>query len=249
MPYSHSDTILSFSSFYNFLTGLPYIPPSAVLHPPSTGWSSIDHNVFSSLGKTQEVLNLLRHLPYLEGEHWNIAYDTKVIPYNGPRVKAHLEQGDSLENSGLKPFGCDDIPAHVIPLTCGESYGSWLMCDTIEGTITEYIPLGSPASDGRRWRDYLTLPIGDFLEAWKRKYMELEWIPMPGKPGNIAMAGELREIYHACGWPSPFRRDECYDALLKRDRQVKEKLLQKSSEDIDKKRLRKATDKLAQASF
>ncbi|KAL8788605.1 MAG: hypothetical protein Q9195_007200 [Heterodermia aff. obscurata] len=193
MPYSHSDTISLFSDFYTFLTRLPYIPISAVVHPPTTGWLSIDDDVFAPLGKTQEVLHLLRHLPYLEGEQWNIAYDTKVIPYHGSRVESHMKNSDALENSGLKPFGCDNIPAHVIPLTCGESYGSWLMCDTVKGTITEYVSLGSPFSDGRSWHDFPTVPIGDFLEAWKRKYVELEWVAMPGQPGNIAVPGATKD--------------------------------------------------------
>ena len=135
MPYSFEETISSFSAFYLFLTELPYIPSSAVCHPPTAGWPSIDEVTFSHLGKNQQVLKLLRHLPYLDGEDWNIAYDTKVIPYNSPRVKDCLENGGSQENSGLIPYGCESLPEHVISLTCGDSYGSWLMCDTNEGTL------------------------------------------------------------------------------------------------------------------
>ena len=141
MPYSREDAIPSFTSFYTFLTELAYIPPSAVLHPPATGWPSIDDIVFSPLGKNHRVLDLLRYLPYLDGEDWNIAYDTKVIPYNSSRVEQHLKNRDSLENSGLMPFGCEPLPEHVVPLTCGGNYGSWLMCDTNQGLYHTRAPL------------------------------------------------------------------------------------------------------------
>ena len=64
------------------LRRLPYIPISALVQPPATSWLSIDDEVFAPLGKTREVLHLLRHLPYLEGEQRNIAYDTKVITFH-----------------------------------------------------------------------------------------------------------------------------------------------------------------------
>ena len=64
-----------------------------------------------------------------------------------------------------------------------------VLCSTDKGTITDYIPLGSPSSDGRHWRDFPTLPIANFLEDWKQKYVQLEWIPVPGRPGNVALAG------------------------------------------------------------
>ncbi|KAL8660540.1 MAG: hypothetical protein Q9202_006434 [Teloschistes flavicans] len=92
---------------------------------------------------------MLRRLPSLEGEKWNVSYDTKAVPYNADRVTSSLDQG----------------------------------------ALTDYIPLGSPASDGRHWYGHPTLPIADFLQEWKRRYTDLEWIATPGKPGNITMAG------------------------------------------------------------
>ena len=35
--------------------------------------------------------------------------------------------------SDLKPFGCDDISAHPIPLMRWESLGSWLVFDLVDG--------------------------------------------------------------------------------------------------------------------
>ena len=62
-----------------------------------------------------------------------------------------------------------------------------------KGTITEYVPRGSPHSDGRHWRDFPTLPITEFLEECKQKYMQLEWIPEPGRNGNVALAGATKD--------------------------------------------------------
>ena len=66
------------------------------------------------------------------------------------RVEGHMKNGDALENIALKPFGCDNIPAHVIHLTCGESYSGWLMCDTVEGMslVLSFIILSKSPTKG-----------------------------------------------------------------------------------------------------
>ncbi|CAL8579650.1 hypothetical protein XPA_005384 [Xanthoria parietina] len=258
MPYSHSDTIEAFTKFYAFLTTLPYIPASALQHPPPNGWPSITDDAFSPLGKTPEVLHLLRHLPYLEDVDWNIAYDTKVTAYNSGRARDCLQQGQSLEVHGLKPFHIDDIPPHAVTLTNGSNYGSWLICNTIDGTLTEHIPLGTPGFDNRPWYQYPTMPIVQFLEQWKERYTELEWVATPGAPGaygNIAIPGETndrdlaetRDIYRAHGWPSNFYRDDCHKALVERAQTLKEALLQQGIQDIEERPRRKAAAALQQA--
>ncbi|KAI4195797.1 MAG: hypothetical protein LQ350_006991 [Teloschistes chrysophthalmus] len=247
MPFSHLETIEAFKSFYAFLTSLPYIPTSVLQHAPSTCWPSITIDAFAPLGKTPEVLELLRHLLYIGDHDWNIAYDTKVIRYNEGWVKDFLEQGEPLEYQSLKPFYCDNIPAHVIPLTSGGNYGSWLMCDTIEGTITEYVTMGSPA-EGQSWREHPTVPIKDFLESWKGKYMGLEWIATLDD-GDIALAGALKEeeladlqgIYRDCGWPFAFRRDECFEILMARA--IKARLQESTAKLLEKRRRKAASAK------
>ena len=198
------------------------------------------------------VLHLLRHLPYLEDVNWNIAYDTKVTAYNSGRVRDCLQQGQSLEVHGLKPFHIDDIPPHAVTLINGSNSGSWLVLIlsldqpsgqrfltlflVFLGTITEHIPLGTPGFDHRPWNQYPTTPIVQVLEQWKERYTELEWVAIPGPPGahgNIAMPGEtndrelaeMRIIYRAHGWPSNFHRDDSHKALLEWAQTLKEALL------------------------
>ena len=139
MPYSQPKTIAAISKFYAFLTTLPYIPSSALVYPPPTGWPSIDDDVFAPLGKTPEVLNLLRHLPYFEGGEWRITHDTTVLPYHAPEVGDLLKNGGSMENAGLKPFDSDEIAPHAVYLTGGgDIYATWLICDTVEGNYSVF---------------------------------------------------------------------------------------------------------------
>jgi hypothetical protein len=63
----------------------PYIDSSAVLTPPSTGWHNITRDQFSELGKNDEVVDLLKHLPYIDltGHQYVIAPDTYPTDYRG----------------------------------------------------------------------------------------------------------------------------------------------------------------------
>jgi hypothetical protein len=79
------------------------------------------------LNKTDEVIELLRHLPYLDSScgEWNIFPWTKSCDYSKGNVKAHI------------PFPPEDdyeFPPWVINLTYSEgNYGKYLMLDTTDG--------------------------------------------------------------------------------------------------------------------
>jgi hypothetical protein len=61
-----------------------YMNESQVIYPPAEGWPSIvnaDPAKLQDLGKSDEVLSLLAHLPYIRcpGD-WN--HDADVVPWN-----------------------------------------------------------------------------------------------------------------------------------------------------------------------
>jgi len=65
--YSRQDTIAAVTEFYEFLKKL-YLNDSDVIYPPPGGWPSItnaDPTVLELLGKSDEVLALIAHLPYI----------------------------------------------------------------------------------------------------------------------------------------------------------------------------------------
>ena len=62
--YSQDETISAIRSFYKFLTKL-YMPDSYVVEPPPGGWDHMTDEDLAPLGKSKEVMALLRHLPYI----------------------------------------------------------------------------------------------------------------------------------------------------------------------------------------
>lgn len=67
ITYSHTDTIAAVSDYYKFLTTI-YMDDSQVVYPPIGGWPTIintDPDILRCLGKSDEVISLLAHLPYI----------------------------------------------------------------------------------------------------------------------------------------------------------------------------------------
>jgi len=132
--YSRETTVKAVRSYYAFLVAkLGAIRPSCIIEPPVGGWPNITAASLVSLKKTDEVVELLRHLPYIKGESkgdWNekIAPETNAFQYGGPGTMP--SNGTARD---MWPPGAGEIPTHVAVLTMGARYGSWLLFDTVEG--------------------------------------------------------------------------------------------------------------------
>ena len=189
--YSLPQTVAAIYSFYNFLATLPSdITPASILTPPPSadGWPSLTPDYLSPLRKTPTVITLLQHLPYIAENNGvagstQIAYETSAIDYRGPAVRWSIEKGKIAGT--LEPVGAGVIPEWVVSLSDGGRDASWLLLDTREGTITDYIQQERPERDEPGpdspgfWRAYHTRPIVEFLEEWKAKYRSLEWVVVP----------------------------------------------------------------------
>jgi hypothetical protein len=134
--YSRESTVKAIRLYYAFLCAkIGAIRPLCIIEPPVGGWRNITVSSLASLEKTDEVVELLRHLPYIKGDSnlgWNekIAPETDAFQYGG--------SGDAFANVApheMWPPGAGEIPAHVAVLTNGARYGSWLLLDTIEGRL------------------------------------------------------------------------------------------------------------------
>jgi len=97
--YDCDGVVASVSSFYRLLTKLPYIDPECLVYPPydghNNGWTGINEAELRRRGKTDDVINLLRHLPYLrqptnnveagssspKDKRWMVSPDTVAIAY------------------------------------------------------------------------------------------------------------------------------------------------------------------------
>ncbi|OBT62848.1 hypothetical protein VE03_07597 [Pseudogymnoascus sp. 23342-1-I1] len=201
------------ASFYALLSTFPYLRASDILTPPAAGWPQSDVVNFRKLGKTDFVVEVLRHLPYIRSDgnrEWRIGYDdTKPLTYakvpgatgeygSGACKLAELEDEVDqvvLWDSILEPHG-QRLDAHVVPLTNGWQYGAWLLLDTEAGTITDFSLLGGissgmyfkcPKSDldaGLLWKHFPSKPIKEFFKDWEEKYTSLEWIPIQDNSGG-----------------------------------------------------------------
>ena len=124
--YSRAEVVAAVQDFYELLIQLPYIDTNALSFAPMGGWSGVNAEVLRSRGKTEEVIELLRHLPYLRhpapGRRWMIGPDTIEIAYcDGELYDGILES--------IQP-----VPGHCIWLTDVESRdGTSLLLDTQTG--------------------------------------------------------------------------------------------------------------------
>ena len=122
----HLEIINAVKDYYSFLIKLPYIPPEALFFPPAEGWTGVNEQELRSRGKTEEVIELLRHLPYLRPppsyRRWMISPDAVAIAYC---------------DGELYPAYVDDIlpvPAHCMYLATHDSRdGVSLLIDTHAG--------------------------------------------------------------------------------------------------------------------
>jgi hypothetical protein len=137
-PYSRDETVSAIKSFYEFLTTLPGLLPSAIQDAPPNGWPEIDPNTLAPLKKNEAVIDLLRHIPYIDNNNSRgtveIAYKTLALQFNRPAKKRPIDFS-KLEGSYI-PVGCE-LPEHVVALTKGGEYGSWLLLDTQEGKLLQ----------------------------------------------------------------------------------------------------------------
>jgi hypothetical protein len=130
--YSRDETIAAVMDYYQFLTKMPFLEPSDILYPPPEGWPQITKERLAK--KSDEVIELLRHLPYVDSrrEVWQIMPDSRPCDYVNKHPKDY------------KPYtpGDFEFPPWVINLTFGGRYGKSLMFDTTDGMALEcYLPL------------------------------------------------------------------------------------------------------------
>jgi hypothetical protein len=121
--YSRDDTVAALLGFYRQILKLPYIDESDLITPPASGWNSIDEEALRAQGKTDSVIDLLRHLPYIHAPRRDgpiIAYDTVCTDYT-------VDSTHFLEDEY-------PLPGHCVYLTEGEGReGYCLILDTERG--------------------------------------------------------------------------------------------------------------------
>jgi hypothetical protein len=206
ITYSREETITAVRDYYIFLTKL-YLNETEVIEPPEDGWPSINSENLHDLGKSSEVIALLRHLPYIRRRHDGREAQGAPGCYFADwqsSCNAVIQGGTTCE--GLKilsedPEYLDDTPPHVIGLTSGGRNNPTILLDTRLGIVhwfecpdycrhrptREQIiddPYDYAAENEREaeWRaDAPAWAIPDFFELLKDQFRELNFVPVSSR--------------------------------------------------------------------
>ncbi|KAG9252571.1 uncharacterized protein F5Z01DRAFT_660968 [Emericellopsis atlantica] len=208
MSYSQEDTVRAFRDYYAFLAKM-YVDESLIINPPSGGWPSITKERYRGMGKTDVVIELLRHLPYLD-EFSGDFLAVQTAPYTTfwNFVLGCNGSGKEAESTKLYTEGpqfTDSIPAHVIGLSSGENDPLLFLLDTQFGVIYWIEAPGyvkdndgsnpsfiSPISNDpydwapeheADWRHEPCWSVADFFTLLKQLCLQLKHVPL--KPQQV----------------------------------------------------------------
>lgn len=209
--YSREATVAAVSSFYTFLTKM-YLPESKLVYPPPGGWPDIvnaSQDILQSFGKSEEVVDLLAHLPYINSPaNWNDDADAApenifafwpdlfhmftTHPITTGRMLRVMTEGSKF---------ADIAPPHVVGLTYGARDGTVMILDTKLGIVhwdecpfeielpnAESVVRYDPDEEDDcmpqeevDWRyGAPAWAIPDFFELLKKLFLELHWVPLSG---------------------------------------------------------------------
>ncbi|KAK4040102.1 hypothetical protein C8A01DRAFT_15989 [Parachaetomium inaequale] len=206
ISYSREATIAAVTDYYTFLTRM-YLKESHVVYPPAGGWPAIvnaEPSELQSLGKSDEVLALLAHLPYIRHPIYGDGEDSaEVAPCHTvadwTRFIARLTPVKAKEIRALTEGELAYMhisPPHVVGLTMSPIDEAWVL-DTELGIIhwqdcPSRIDFGDDrlasvqwdlehevSEEEADWRQSATAwAIPDFFELLKDQFIKLKWIPI-----------------------------------------------------------------------
>ncbi len=137
IKYSRETAIAAVTDFYRFLTRM-YLNESHVIYPPAGGWPAIvnaDPAALQCLGKSDEALALMAHLPYVSNETAEISPGSTVAHWAdeiADLAPGHLGRGEDLRvfTEGML---AKILPSHVLGLV--QSRDQAVVLDTELGII------------------------------------------------------------------------------------------------------------------
>lgn len=207
-------------SYYEFLTTL-YLPKDCIKRPPKEGWPSITAEHLAFLGKTDTVIDLLKHIPYIsqdieEGYQLYekcICIDYTGTPFERQAVKHHSKSAVDPMPEFLDSFIWDRLNAmqHIATIARSASRdGHYIMIDTRDGQLAtiEFM-------DGRSSIDGNSKNLCDSL---KECFRSLAIFPTrstdvqmaDNQPYTGAQIDNVKKIFRKHGWPNTgFRKDMC----------------------------------------
>ncbi|KAK2007470.1 hypothetical protein LZ32DRAFT_610334 [Colletotrichum eremochloae] len=231
ISYSREECIAAISDYYSFLTKM-YLIEEDVVQPPECGWPSITSENMARLGKTDEVISLLRHLPYIRKPYsWDNPQGAAYCYFaDWPRMAQGKMTGDELRLVSESPELYENVPPHVISITSGGRDNPVFLLDTELGIVYWWgcpgeirkQPIREEVSDDpydwapeneADWRsDAARWAVKDFFEILKNEFITLSFIPINSRivldiyakryPPCEGWKERVQAIYSHHGWPS-----------------------------------------------
>ncbi|KAH8585561.1 hypothetical protein B0O99DRAFT_646641, partial [Bisporella sp. PMI_857] len=148
LSYSQEEAILAIRDYYRFLVSL-YLDESHVIEPPENGWPSISPEFQRLSGKSDEVIALIRHLPYIckispNGHPYDPPQATPACYWADWQAVATmiLQQaaaGDTDTEGSVKAgsegLESKNVKSHLIGLTFGGRENNVFLLDTRLGIV------------------------------------------------------------------------------------------------------------------
>ncbi|KAK7954800.1 hypothetical protein PG988_015494 [Apiospora saccharicola] len=239
IQYSREETVSAFREFYTFLSKM-YIDESDILEPPEGGWPHIDN--LRCMGKTNEVYELLRHLPYLRNKHPEAENGTNpcVAPLChfiswaelAPKVtpgsvwfRPNEDWGHSLRQAS-EPYEFVEEGRGIV---------HWYECPGQIEYNPDY-PLAVTAIDEpyewapeneQEWRENNPAwAVADLFAILRQQFEDLNFVPLgPRNVAEVFTIGDdnrevitaVQNIYRQHGWPdlAAYRKEDCLRAVRK----------------------------------
>ncbi|KAJ4379456.1 hypothetical protein N0V86_005502 [Didymella sp. IMI 355093] len=237
ITYSRDATVQAFRDYFEFLVAM-YVDESHIIEPPEDGWDTINSNGWANFDKTDKVIDLLRHLPYINMDI-NIAPDCEFVDWH--TTPADMDGADIKDATEPDPDEAT-IPSHIVGLTPQNTRGLTFLLDTELGVIYWHecmseakTEISEVEDDPYDWIDDDLIPedqvewragsgiweITEFFEMLKANFKTLNFVPFRPDKVQAAWYGrsaeaqesleEVQKIYKDHGWPNlmRYRKDDC----------------------------------------
>ncbi|KAI8252595.1 hypothetical protein K4K53_011058 [Colletotrichum sp. SAR 10_77] len=198
--YDRDVIVAGLTKYYETLAQMAFFPASLIQYPPGGHW---DNDTFLPADKTRllgfnnRVIDLLRHLPYLdvdethEDNRWPVIGRSQPQRYleDNPELNENLTADkatpERLCAHGLFPFA-EKMPDGLVPIAGGGGEGSdsgeWWIIDTNAGNVIVYDVGNKQVQDAPNDQPWLWTPprpAGLFFEALVDSLHSLDLVPLP----------------------------------------------------------------------
>ncbi|KAK7433673.1 hypothetical protein CaCOL14_009286 [Colletotrichum acutatum] len=110
--YSHEATVAAITSYYELLARVHPDSVSSLKYPPSGGWPQITLESFSILGRSDTVIELIRHIPYFTSDRISFMKSTTPRNFADASFCRRTHEESRVYNEEVRPVPQDKIGAN-----------------------------------------------------------------------------------------------------------------------------------------